>query len=243
MKNNMAAIWGSPGSGKTLTSVKIAKCLAEQKKNVIIVGCDSETPLIPLLFPDADNVQSLGNLLASPNPTEMSIIKHCVAFGKNKYISLLGYKAKENIRTYPDVSMLQVKELFTLLSDLADYVIVDCTSHITNDYLTATALEIAHVTFKIVNPGLKSIVYIQSQRQLLQDTRFKYSEQINLINNVLPSQETHIARESLGGTSYDLPHVTELIEQFDTGNLLDTVFGKNAKQYEKTMNRLVKEIF
>ena len=34
------AVWGSPGSGKTITAVKLAKALAEKKKNVALIMCD-----------------------------------------------------------------------------------------------------------------------------------------------------------------------------------------------------------
>ena len=36
----MLAVWGSPGSGKTVTAVKIAKMLSAKKKNVILLLCD-----------------------------------------------------------------------------------------------------------------------------------------------------------------------------------------------------------
>ena len=34
------AVWGSPGSGKTVTAVKLAKALADKKRNVALVLCD-----------------------------------------------------------------------------------------------------------------------------------------------------------------------------------------------------------
>ena len=37
----MLAVWGSPGSGKTITAVKIAKMLSARKKNVILLLCDT----------------------------------------------------------------------------------------------------------------------------------------------------------------------------------------------------------
>ena len=33
-------VWGSPGSGKTTVATKIAKHLADKKKNVVLVLCD-----------------------------------------------------------------------------------------------------------------------------------------------------------------------------------------------------------
>ena len=37
----VVAVWGSPGSGKTITAVKIAKMLSARKKNVILLLCDT----------------------------------------------------------------------------------------------------------------------------------------------------------------------------------------------------------
>ncbi|WP_277668501.1 hypothetical protein [Caproiciproducens galactitolivorans] len=42
--NQVLAIWGSPDSGKTTLSVKIAKGLEAIKRSVAIVTCDEETP-------------------------------------------------------------------------------------------------------------------------------------------------------------------------------------------------------
>ena len=36
----MLAVWGSPGSGKTVAAVKLAKALADKKKNVALLLCD-----------------------------------------------------------------------------------------------------------------------------------------------------------------------------------------------------------
>lgn len=41
----MLAVWGSPGSGKTVTAVKIAKMLSAKKKNVILLLCDMTAPM------------------------------------------------------------------------------------------------------------------------------------------------------------------------------------------------------
>ena len=42
----MLAVWGSPGSGKTVTAVKIAKMLSARKKNVILLLCDMTAPTL-----------------------------------------------------------------------------------------------------------------------------------------------------------------------------------------------------
>ena len=40
------AVWGSPGCGKTVTAVKIAKHLAAQKKNTVLLLCDMTAPTV-----------------------------------------------------------------------------------------------------------------------------------------------------------------------------------------------------
>ena len=44
--NQVLAVWGSPSSGKTIMSVKLARYIASQKKNVILVLADMSAPQI-----------------------------------------------------------------------------------------------------------------------------------------------------------------------------------------------------
>ena len=48
------AVWGSPGCGKTVTAVKIAKHLASQKKNVALLLCDMTAPMMPCICPPSE---------------------------------------------------------------------------------------------------------------------------------------------------------------------------------------------
>ena len=44
-QDGILAVWGSPGSGKTTVAVKIAKYLADRKKNVVLLLCDMTAPM------------------------------------------------------------------------------------------------------------------------------------------------------------------------------------------------------
>jgi cellulose biosynthesis protein BcsQ len=240
--NQIIAVWGSTGSGKTLTSMKIAKELAERKQNVILVLCDDETPALPLLQPSASDTKSLGDLLSLVDLSQVSVFQHCVPVGTSGYISLLGYQLGETERTYSEYTLRRAKELFSLLRRTNDFVVVDCSHHLMSNILTAAALEVSDVVLKVVNADLKSSIYIRSQQTLLQESRFHYDKQINVLNNVLPTQDTHPYHEALGGASYILPHLPSLKEQYDSGKLLESLFGRDAKKYEPIIKKMVSEV-
>lgn len=233
------AIWGSPGSGTTLTTIKIAKVLANLKKNVIVVGCNDQTPLLPLLLSSTSELPSLGDALAADQLSQIETLRHCVPYGKNQYISLLAYRLGENVMSYPEYTLQRASELLMYLRRLSDFVLIDCTSNLDN-ILTAAALKQSDVTFKVVNADPKSLIYFRSAAPLLM--RGEYQKPINILNNLLSSQDAGPAREVVGEIAYTLPNVPELKAQYDRGELLDTLFGKTARQYEMELKKLVMEV-
>lgn len=67
LHGGVLAVWGSPGSGKTTLAVKLAKYLADRKKNVVLLLCDMTAPMLPCICPPADleHEKSLGSILAA----------------------------------------------------------------------------------------------------------------------------------------------------------------------------------
>ena len=65
------AVWGSPSSGKTTVSVKLAKHLADKKRNVVLLLCDMTAPMLPCICPPSDLEweRSLGSILAATHVT------------------------------------------------------------------------------------------------------------------------------------------------------------------------------
>lgn len=85
----MLAVWGSPGSGKTVTAVKIAKMLSAKKKNAILLLCDMTAPMLPCICsPDElECERSLGNILAAARIGENLIKHNLVTLKRSNYLT------------------------------------------------------------------------------------------------------------------------------------------------------------
>ena len=172
LQGGILAVWGSPGSGKTVTAVKIAKYLADKKKNVVLLLCDMTAPMLPCICPpsEIESEHSLGSVLAATHVTEPLIKHNLVTLKKNSYLTILGMKKGENEYTYPPYSEVQAKELLCELRRIAPFIVVDCSSYIANDILSALALMEADSVLRLANADLKSISYLSSQLTLLGDS-------------------------------------------------------------------------
>lgn len=157
----MLAVWGSPGSGKTVTAAKIAKMLSARKKNVILLLCDMAAPMLPCICP-ADALESKGSLagvLAAARISENLIKHNLVTFKRNSCLAVLGLLERQNEYSTPPFTQKQVVELLDGLRQIAPYVIVDCGSYIANDILSAVALMEADSILRLANCDPKSVNY------------------------------------------------------------------------------------
>ena len=78
LHSGVLAVWGSPGSGKSTVATKLAKHLADKKKNVVLLLCDMTAPMLPCICPpsDLENNHSFGSILAAPLVTEPLVKYH-----------------------------------------------------------------------------------------------------------------------------------------------------------------------
>lgn len=240
MLNNLISVWGSVGAGTTLTSVKIARELAQHKYNVVLVLCDNITPSLPLILPKASDSSSLGDLLAAPQIKPITVLQHCVAAGS--YLSLLGYQDEETEISYSEYNKKRAKELLEILCTSADYVVVDCSSHMLSSVLTAVALELSDTVFRIINADIKSLLYFRSQLYFLREPRYRSDQHINVLNNLYPNQDDNTLRATFGNIQYIFPHLPMLKEQYDSGKLLEDLSGRDAKKYEPVMKKMISEV-
>ena len=221
------AVWGSPGSGKTTVAVRLAKYLADKRRNVILLLCDMTAPMLPCICPAADLEceRSLGSVLAAAHVSENLVKNNLVTHKRLGYLTMLGMLKGENEYTYPPYNEVQARELIDCLREIAPYVVIDCGSYIANDILSAVALMEADSVLRLANADLKSISYLSSQLPLLRDAKWDTDKQYKTASNVKSQQAGDHMSQALGTVAFTLPHSAELEGQYLAGNLLADLWG------------------
>ena len=94
-EGGVVAVWGSPGSGKTTMAVKIAKYLADKKRNVVLLLCDMTAPMLPCICPasELECERSLGSVLAAAHVTENLVKNNLITHKRLGYSSFAILKA------------------------------------------------------------------------------------------------------------------------------------------------------
>ena len=243
--NQVLAVWGSPSSGKTIMSVKLARYIASQKKNVILVLADMSAPPLPYVCPSSDleSETSLGNILGAAHVDENLVKQNAILHKKNEYLTMFAMLKGENAFSYAPYTETQARELVHVLRQLADYIIIDCTSNITNDVLSAISLIESDAVLRLVSCDLKSISYLNSQLPLLLDNKFNANKQYKAASNVSSFQADDEIEQIVGGINFKIPHSDEVYKQFLAGNLFGGLTEKDSKDFRKAVSKITNEVF
>ena len=221
----------------------LAKELSDMKKNVIIIFADLFCPVLSTVMPHQDpKNRTLGALLSKPSIKQHDILSNSIPYPKQERIAVLGYKNGDNIFTYSEFLQERIIDLFTMLRQMADYVIVDCSSVLTEDGFSTIALECADEVIRLYNADLKSFSYYASHLPLLADSRFKSENHIKALSNVKAGQEENVFKSVIGNIRYVLPYVKDIERQYIEAALLDNLSGKEARKYDSTIKQIVKEV-
>ncbi|HBH95714.1 MAG TPA: AAA family ATPase [Ruminococcaceae bacterium] len=243
--NQVLAVWGSPSSGKTIMSVKLARYIASQKKNVILVLADMSAPPLPYVCPSSDleSELSLGNILGAAHVDGNLVKQNAILHKKNEYLTMFAMLKGENAFSYAPYTETQARELIHALRQLADYIIIDCTSNITNDVLSAVSLIESDAVLRLVSCDLKSISYLNSQLPLLLDNKFNANKQYKAASNVSSFQADDEIEQIVGGVNFKIPHSDEVYKQFLAGNLFGGLTEKDSRDFRKAVSKIANEVF
>ncbi len=243
--NQVLAVWGSPFSGKTIMSVKLARYVASQKKNVILVLADMSAPPLPYICPpsDLEAETSLGNILGAVHIDENLIKQNAILHKRNEYLTILAMLKGENAFSHAPYSEDQAKEFIEVLRRMCDYIIIDCTSNITNDALSAVSLIESDAVLRLVSCDLKSISYLNSQMPLLLDNKFNANKQYKAASNIDEFQADENVEQIVGGVNFKIPHSNEVYKQFLLGNLFAGLTEKDSREFRKVVSKIANGVF
>ena len=243
--NRVLAVWGSPGCGKTTVAVKLAAYMAQQQKDVALLLCDMNTPMLPCICPpgDLEEEHSLGSILAASHVSESLVRHNCITHKRFRHLAIIGMRKGENEYTYPPYERTQAEELLQALRNIVPYVIIDCGSSIANDILSAIALLKSDAVLRMVNCDLKSISFLSSQLPLLKESKWDVEKQYKAAANVYPNEASGHMEQVLGSAAFQIPHSDEVASQVLEGNLFKELGLKDSRAFRKSLKAVTKEVF
>jgi len=241
--SKLIAVWGSPSSGKSSFSTKFAQFIYEKySATVLMLSTDYETPTLPVIFPNlkADELFSVGVPLSKTDITQNEVVKSIVTVKGKMNLGFLGYKDGENKFSYPSYDSKKANALLTVLKELADFVIVDCTSSLDN-LLSEEAIIHSDMVIRLATPDLKSMSFYSSQLPLYADQKFKTEQHITVLNTTdnefyLPIEES---KSLLQGQQFVLPYSKLMRQQSLDGRLTET---KKDKKYFAVLKMIANKV-
>ena len=237
----MIAVIGSPGSGKTTVTMKLAQELycATTNGAVIYLSPSLKVPAIGVLFPNytPDSIFSLGEMLDKTDIYEEDILNHLVTVKSMNNFGCLGYKAGENRFSFPVLTEDKVKSLFDELHKMAGYVFIDCTEE-ENDLISQYALGVADEVILVLSPDLKSMVYLSSNESALGSHVDRAVRVLNINENEHYPPVDDV-KSNVRNISFVLPYSKQI-----RGQHLDGLLYERAKdkKYRSELSKIVNTI-
>ena len=230
------AVWGTPNSGKTAFTMKLAGHLYEtgRQTKVVAVLTDVIAPSMPVVFPlyRSEDIYSLGELLAKTTITADDIFSYTTLLRGRENFGVLGYRDKENAYSHPAYTGEKALSFLNILAANTDYVLVDCMSEPEDSILTQTALATADNSVRLVTPDLKCLSYVLSQSGHFMTRGYMPPTQITVMNT--PNQTFAMpvadARSHLGKIAVTLPFSAALAEQSLEGSMSEVLKDRHFMQ-------------
>ena len=138
-----------------------------------------------------------------------------------------------------NVPMLPVwlLQLIHAAAKLVDFVILDCSTSMTNVF-TPAAIEAGDVVIRILTPDLKGINYLKAHQPLLVDERFRFSEHMTFAGLARPFHALDEMGYIIGGFDGLLPYSKEIDRCATEGGMFKAITYCNPK-YTASLNKVL----
>lgn len=234
------AVCGSPDSDKTVTALKFSQEIYEVTgKRVLFFSPDLSVPLMGYLFPHCkeSDLYSVGKIFDNTDIYKEDVLRHIVTVKSMTDFGYLGFKTGENKYTYPRPTEDKVLQLFSCMRELAEYIVVDCNSDL-SDLISSMAKSEADIIIQIISPDIKCMTYYASNAEqftAVSDRLLKVMA-INENDIFLPTEEVSLHFKKV---DFTLPYSLALKKQSYTGTLSEKL---SDSKYKSAMNAVVKAV-
>lgn len=196
-------------------------------------------PMLPVWLPEQviQTGASIGQILSSVEIDTTLVASHVTVLKNYPFIGLMGYCAGENPLSYPDIQYSMVLQLVNAAARLVDYVILDCSSSMTNVF-TPAAIESGDLTVRILTPDLKGVNYLKAHQPLLVDSRFHYNEHLSFAGMARPFHALDEMGYLVGGFDGLLPYSKEIDRCATEGGMFRAINYCNPK-YTAALNKIL----
>ena len=238
--SKLIAVCGSPESGKTTLGLKLAQELYFTKKtSVLFLSVDLNVPIMGYIFPHckASDLYSIGKTLDKTDIYREDVMKQIVTVKTMMNFGFLGFKAGENKYTYPRPTEDKVLDLFRCMSDIAEYIGIDCVSD-NDDLISSIAIREADKVILAVTPDLKCMTYYGSNGDAFLGCADKSEYVMNIMDNdlFLPIEEV---KSHFKKIEYVLPYSHALKQQTITGTLSERLTDRKYREVISNLARAV----
>ena len=152
-------------------------------------------------------------------------------------LGLMGYSCGENPLSYPEVKYAMVLQLVNAAARLVDFVILDCSSNMTNVF-TPAAIESGDLVIRILTPDLKGVNYLKAHQPLLGDGRFHYDQHMAFAGMARPFHALDEMGHIIGGWDGLLPYGKEIDRCATEGGMFQAIKYCNPK-YTTSLNKVL----
>lgn len=228
------AVWGSASGGKTLFSTRLGLLIAGLKKKTLILYTEIKAVDIAWVYPKEKEFVSMGELWQKEVDLE-EMFRYFMTVPGYDNLAYLSYKPKENVFSYPNVTKFNVVRILSALQEIFDYIIVDCSSDLSSDMITAVSLEMADTVYRLIGTGIKDSFFFDSNLPLLADSRFQAERHKKILSNTKDYEPLPVYRKAYSKVEYELAFDDKLYSHIMEGGAAIPL----RCRYDKTLRDII----